>query len=260
MGDYISNYLSTVIKMIIHIVLLTLLFASIANANVKTQLPKNYHGLKDNLYYEVNRLMPDFLLPPYFGSLIEHESCISITHSKCWNSQSRLKTSREEGAGLPQLTRAWKIDGTLRFDTLSDLVKRYPKELNGLNWNTVYSRPDLQIRAMILLWGSNFKLFKNKDIDYWSMVAFSDSAYNGGYRDVEKGMTVCKLKVGCDHKVWFDNVEKVVVKSTKILYANRSADMINKHHVKDVLTIRFDKYVADWANSGMDTKYPVNIE
>lgn len=255
-----KTYNKILFRLLFLVMFIILFMVNLAHANVNTVLPKNYHGLKDNLYSEIHRLMPDFYLPPYFGALIEHESCISITHSKCWNSQSRLKTSREEGAGLPQLTRAWTVDGKLRFDTLTDLVRRYPGELKGLSWNNVYDRPDLQIRAMLLLWSSNFKLFKNKDIDYWSMVAFSDSAYNGGYNDVSKGMTACKLKVGCEHKVWFGNVENIIIKSTKPLYAGRSANDINKHHVRDVLLTRFSKYVKDWDDNGYVDRYPIKID
>lgn len=219
-------------------------------------LPKRYYNYENTLYSEVNRIMPDFYLPSYFGALIEHESCISLTHSKCWNPAAKLETSRELGGGLPQLTKAWKADGTLRFDTLTELVKKYPKELNGLNWNNLYTKPDLQIRAMVLLWRSNWNLFQNKGIDYWNMIAFSDSAYNGGYSHVYKDMQLCMMKKKCDQFVWFNNVELESVKSKKILYGNRSAFDINRHHVKDVLKNRLDKYTIRWSNIGMYEKYP----
>lgn len=236
------------------IVLAMLVIAELAYGN---NLPKGYYDYRDTLYKEVNILMPDFFLPPYFGGMIEHESCISLTHSKCWNPKAELKTPRELGVGLPQITKAYKADGTIRFDVLTDLTKKFPKELNGLNWNTIKLRADLQIRAMVLLWRSNYILFNNKGIDYWDMLAFSDSAYNGGYSHVYKDMQICKMKPNCNQKIWFNNVEKYSVKSTKKMYGNRSAYDINRHHVKDVLEKRTPKYITDWVDSGMYLKYPI---
>lgn len=222
-------------------------------------LPKGYIDLKDTLYQEVNRLFPEFYVPPYFGALIEHESCITLKHSKCWNPESRLKTSREEGAGLPQLTRAYHADGSIRFDTLTDLVRKYPKELNGLNWNTVYQRPDLQIRAMILLWKSNFRLFQNKGIDYWNMMAMADASYNAGYGNISNDIQVCKLKANCDPKIWWGNVNTTCTRK-KILYDNRSACDIQKHHVNDVLLNKLDKYVISWTEGNYISKYKIKID
>lgn len=246
-----KNYLMLLIK----VLGLMCIISTTLQAN--TNLPKGYYEYRDTLYKEVNIIIPDFLIPPYFGGLIEHESCITLVHSKCWNPKSRLKTSREEGAGLPQLTRAYHSNGTIRFDTLTELVKKHPKDLKGLSWATVYDRADLQIRAMLLLWKSNYNLFLNKNIDYWNIIAFSDSAYNGGYGHVYKDMQICKMKSGCDPRIWFGNVEKYSVKSKDKLYGNRSAYDINRHHVNDVLNNRLPKYIDDWANSGMYKKYPV---
>ncbi len=222
-------------------------------------LPKGYDIYKDVLYKEIDALFPEFYVPPYFGALIEHESCISLKHSKCWNPKSQLKTPREEGAGLSMLTRAYKTDGSIRFDTLTDLVRKYPKELKGLSWNTVYNRPDLQIRAMILLWKGNYRLFNNKGIDYWEMIAMSDASYNAGYGNVYKDMQVCKMKVNCNPKIWFGHVNTTCNRN-KILYGNRSACDIMKHHVNDVLNHKLDKYVEDWTKDRYVYKYQIKTD
>lgn len=223
-------------------------------------LPKGYYTYRDTLYAEVNTIFPEFYVPPYFGALIDHESCITSTHSKCWNPLSRLKTSREEGAGLGQVTRAYNKDGSIRFDTLSDLVRQYPVQLKGLSWNTVYTRADLQIRAMILLWKYNYKMLNNKGLDYYNLIAFSDAAYNGGYNGVYKDMQLCKFKANCDPRVWFDNVEKTCSKGKTILYGNRSACDINRDHVKLVMKKHLDPYVIDWTNQNYIDKYKIKIE
>ena len=244
----------TINRMVSRILFILLYLASIAYG---ATLPKGYFDYRETVYKEVSILMPDFFLPSYFPGLIEHESCISLTHSKCWNPKAELKTSRELGIGLGQMTKAYKADGSVRFDTLTDVVRKYPKELNGLNWNSIKQRPDLQVRSIVLLWRSNYILFNNKGIDYWDMLAFSDSAYNGGYSHVYKDMQLCKMKTNCNQKIWFDNVEKYSVKSTKKIYGDRSAYDINRHHVKDVLKNRIPKYIDDWVASGMYLKYPI---
>jgi len=178
----------------------------------------------------------------YLASLIEHESCISLTHSKCWNSRSRLKSAREEGAGLGQITRAYKADGTIRFDALSELKHKYPRELAELSWQVVYDRPDLQIRALTLMMRDNYQYFNRHVKDPYQAYAFADAAYNGGAGGVDHERRACKLTTWCDPNQWFDNVEKLCLKSKVALYGNRSACDINRHHVKDVINIRSEKY------------------
>jgi len=180
----------------------------------------------------------------YLASLIEHESCISLTHSKCWNSKSRLKSAREEGAGLGQITRAFKPDGSIRFDALSDLKHKYNKELSELNWQVVYDRPDLQIRALALMMRDNYQYFSKYVQDKQEAYAFADAAYNGGAGGVDHERRACKLASWCDPNKWFDNVEKLCLKSKVALYGNRSACDINRHHVRDVLLNRSAKYLA----------------
>lgn len=171
-------------------------------------------------------------------SLIEHESCLSFKHSKCWNSYSRLKTSREEGAGLGQITRTFYDDGTIRFDSLTNLKRAYPLELKELSWSNVYQRPDLQIRAIVLMNRDEYNYFRSITNE---PLLFADSAYNGGRRDVVRSMTACKMSGKCNPKLWLNNTELYNVKSTAPLYG-RSAREINNHHVRDVMITRLPKY------------------
>jgi hypothetical protein len=178
----------------------------------------------------------------YLGSLIELESCIHLKHPRCWNPKSRLKSAREEGAGLGQITRAFKPDGSIRFDALSDLKYKYPKELYELNWQVVYDRPDLQIRALALMMRDNYQAFDKYVPDKREAYAFADAAYNGGLGGVNHERRACKLASWCDPNKWFDNVEKLCLKSKVALYGNRSACDINREHVEGVLNTRSTKY------------------
>lgn len=179
---------------------------------------------------------------PAIASLIEHESCISLTHSRCWDPSSRLKSAREEGAGLFQITRAYTSTGSIRFDALEELRTKYPKELYELNWLNIYSRPDLQIRAGILKSRDNYNYFKNNSANTLEALAFADAAYNGGIGGVNSERRACAISSGCDPSRWFNNTERYCLKSKAALYGNRSACDINRHHVRDVLLIRVNKY------------------
>lgn len=179
-------------------------------------------------------------MPETIPALIEHESGCFGMPIKCWNPKSRFKTAREEGAGLGQLTRAWRPDGSLRFDALAEMRQVHPG-LKALNWSNIYSRPDLQIRALILKVRGDYMGLRVVT-DPLERLAFADAAYNGGLGGVHKERRACGLKPGCDPQRWFGHVERTCLKSRVALYAGRSACDINRHHVTDVLLVRSPKY------------------
>jgi len=217
------------------------LVTSVESITVNTYIPPNALIYLPLVKIETDRIMPDLVFPQYIPALIEQESCISLTHSKCWNPASRLKTTREEGAGLSQLTKAYNKDGTIRFDTLTELSRRYNDELKELSWSNVYSRPDLQIRAALLLISYNYKSLSIIDSEY-ERIAMTDSAYNGGLSGLNRERRVCGLAKGCDPKVWFDNVENYCMKSKRVIYGARNACDINREHTTTTLKLRMDKY------------------
>lgn len=204
-------------------------------------IPGKAYVYRSIVIKEVDTFFPDIPNRSYVPALIEHESCITLKHSRCWSATSRLKTSREEGAGLGQLTRAYNKDGTERFDALSDLRTRHRRHLAELSWETIYQRPDLQIRSLILMTKDNFKSLYDV-ANLMERLAMSDAGYNGGMGGLQRERRQCNLTRGCDPGVWFGNVELHCLKSKKPLYANRSACDINRHHVKDVLKYRIPKY------------------
>jgi hypothetical protein len=189
-----------------------------------------------------HELMPCHPAPHYFGGLIEHESCITLTHKRCWSPTSRLRTSREEGAGLGQITRTFNSDGSIRFDALTDAKRLDPRGLNDLRWDTVYERPDLQMRVMVLMVRSSYNRISTLTPDPLSAIAMTDAAYNGGMQGVMNERRACQSRQGCDPNQWFGHTELHCLKSNKPLYGNRSACDINRHHVADVLNNRMPKY------------------
>lgn len=236
--------------MLRYILFFCLLPFTVQAQSVRTYIPPPAFKYADLISEEIRSNWTELIEIEYKGyvpSLIEHESCISLRHSRCWNPKSRLLTAREEGGGLGQLTRAYRPNGTLRFDSLKEMRRRYILELRELSWENLYTRPDLQIRALVLMSRDNYRKLADV-LDDFERLAMTDAAYNGGYSDLLKERRLCGLTKGCDYMRWFGHVELTSVKSTRILYSNRSAIDINRHHVKDVLTIRLPKYQDGYFN------------
>lgn len=191
---------------------------------------------------EVSRHWPDVPLRAYPAGLIEHESCITLTHARCWRPTSQLRTPREEGAGLGQITRAWSPDGRLRFDSLTALRDEHPA-LRELDWSTVYKRPDLQIRALVLMSRTNWQGLRAV-ADPMERLAMTDLAYNAGPGRVAQDRRACGLTPGCDPQLWWGHVERSCTASRAPIYGKRSACDISRHHVADVLRVRAPKYAG----------------
>lgn len=204
--------------------------------SAQAAVPAQAHQFLPVLSAELDRAWPGAPDRAYMGGLIDHESACPAPRS-CWKPTARLKSSREEGAGLGQLTRAWRKDGSLRFDKLAEMRQAHPA-LRELSWTTIYQRPDLQIRTMVVMVKADYQRFMSTA----AALHFADAAYNGGWGGVQQERRACGLKAGCDPQRWFGHVERVCLKSRAPIYGNRSACDINRHHVHDVIHNRAPKY------------------
>jgi hypothetical protein len=216
---------------------LLLVFAPRAHADT---LPAGFNAYGPILKAEQRHYWPDHPDPATLAALVEQESCVSLKSPRCWNPAARLKSDREEGAGMGQITRAYRADGSLRFDSLAALRDQYGADLAGWSWHNVYARPDLQLRAVVLMSRDAARPF----IHTPAMLAFGDAGYNGGTGGVQKERRACGLSKGCDPGQWFGHVEAHCMKSRQPLYGGRSACDINREHVRNVLQVRRSKYVA----------------
>lgn len=219
---------------------LMMIFAPRAKADT---LPIGFIKYGAVLKAEQVRYWPDHPRPALLAALVEQESCVSIKSKGCWNPAVKLKTAREEGAGMGMVTRAYRADGSLRFDALAGLRNQYSGDLAELSWNNVYTRPDLQLRAMVLMSRDNASQFRTSP----SMLEFGDAAYNGGASGTQKERRACKLTPGCDAGLWFGNVESHCLKSRQPLYGGRNACDINREHVRNVFLVRPCKYAKAMA-------------
>lgn len=217
-------------------------FGTVYAGSTETYIPKKAYKYLPTLMDEVNTHFPDHPYPPYFPALVEQESCIHLKHRRCWDPSSELKTKREQGVGFGQITRAWNKAGKLRFDTLEELVRKHRDELKDLSWKNIKQRPDLQLRAIVLLYKDKWSKLPASVTDPLDRLAMTDLAYNGGMGRIYKNRRVCGLSANCDPNKYFDNVENYCTASKKPLYGNRSACDIMKDHVEKTLLRRNFKY------------------
>jgi len=253
--DKVKHNRSFHMKYVITIILFLCLITSSHAVSVNTYIPPKALPLLPIVKQEVNALDAGFH-PSYMASAIEKESCISLTHSKCWSPTARLLTHwdkskrvrREHGQGLGQFTRTWYRNGRIRFDTLTELTTKYRTRLNGLNWDTIEKRPDLQVRAMVLLLLETWNTLPTS-MDTNNRFSMTVSAYNAGKGRLANDRRTCKLKRNCNPNVWVNNVAKIRAPgfSTNILYGKRTAWDINRGHVHEVMNVRRNKYV-NWFN------------
>lgn len=212
-----------------------MLFAGMARAD---QVPAPARQYLPVLAAEQRRFWPDHAMPHLMAAQIDHETACPRPRS-CWQPTARLKTSREEGAGFPQLTRTWRADGSERFDALAEIVQRHPV-LADLSWENVYRRPDLQLRAFILKARDDFNVFRAAP-DPRERLLFGLVSHNRGAGGVQAERRACAIAPGCDAGRWFGNVELHCTASRAALYGTRSACDISRGYPVDILA-RAPKY------------------
>lgn len=188
------------------------------------------------------RWWPDIPLPSTLGAQVEQETCINLKHRSCWNPMAELRTSREQGVGLGQLTRAFRADGSTRFDALQELVQAHPQELAGLSWGNRFD-PALQLRALVLKDLQGHKLVQGAASGA-DRLAMSFAAYNGGSGGLNSDRRACAGTPGCDPGKWFGHVERTSLKAkTAVPGYGKSFFAINREYVTNIMRVRRVRYL-----------------
>lgn len=186
--------------------------------------------------------------PEVMAAQVEKETCITLRHSRCWSPRAELKTSRENGVGLGQITRAYNRDGSVRFDKQAELRERYGA-LSGWTWKQRYD-PRLQLTGLVLMDYSGHRRYSRLAAtpgDAWAMTL---SGYNGGDGAVMKDILLCRKARGCDPGRWFGNVEVHSTKSRAKWHGyGQSAYEINRGYVRRILN-RAPAYRTFWSRDG----------
>lgn len=184
---------------------------------------------------------PNAPRPSTLAGQIEQETCISLTHSKCFTSRAELKTSREWGVSFGQFTIAYDAKGKERFNSFED-VKKLDRELAAWQFSDRYNER-YGMMAFVVRMRSEFDWVKGAQ-DFTSQQAFALSGYNGGRGGVLQDRRLCAATKGCNPNVWYDNVEKTSYKSRIAPKGyGQSFYSINRGYVDNVQNKRSKKYV-----------------
>ncbi len=184
---------------------------------------------------EIAARWPDLSLPSALAAQVEQETCISLKHKGCWNPKTELKTDREYGFGLGQLT------VTKRFNAWEE-VRAMDSGLAAWKWEDRYN-PQLQIRALVVKDRYNADRFKTAASGL-DRLAFALAAYNGGVGGTLSDIAYCRATPGCDSQRWFNNVERTSHKAKiKVKGYGKSFFEINREYVENVLIVRRGKYI-----------------
>lgn len=187
------------------------------------------------LQAEIEARWPTLAMPSVLAAQVEQESG--------WKVTATLKTSREEGAGLGQFTRAYRANGALRFDALAE-TRALDPSLAGWTWANRFD-PVYQLRGVVAKNRATFKRLRPLLDDDYNALAMMDAAYNGGFGGVLAERRLCAQVAGCDPDRWFGHVERHSQKSRARWHGyGLSAFEINRQHVRNVMVVRRPKYVA----------------
>lgn len=177
---------------------------------------------------------PDVRWKSPFAGQIQQETCPSLKSKKCWSPMAELKTDREYGFGLGQLT------VTPKFNNFNEAKKLHPS-LKDWTWDNRYDAR-YQIRTMILMDKFNYGKLSWAANEY-ERLAMAFAAYNGGLGGVLADRTVCRNTPGCDPTRWFGHIERTSTKSkTAVSGYGKSFFEINREYVRNVMIVRRERY------------------
>jgi hypothetical protein len=185
------------------------------------------------------------LLPAYWTSLtvpstvpaqIEQETCVSLTSRYCFSPRAELKTSREYGFGLGQLT------VTPTFNNFTTVRGQVPA-LRNWTWSDRFD-PKNQVIALLHMNAQSAKFCATQMDPVTDTLACTFAIYNGGLGGFRSDRRVCSNTKGCDPRRWFGNVANTSLKAKKPVNGyGQSFFQINRNYVTNILLIRSPKYV-----------------
>lgn len=186
--------------------------------------------------------------PSLLGAQTEQETCYKLTHPKCWTANAELnitsKHGTERGCGFGQLTKVVRANGQLRFDNLTAMRLKYPKELGNYGWDNC-NDPVLAMRAYVLFMRDTCKNMPKNAASVTDMFSFCLSAYNGGEGGLRNDILSCRATAGCDPTRWKGHVEHTSAKAKLAVPGyGQSAFAINRGYVKNVTEVRRPRYLV----------------
>lgn len=219
------------------ILMLSLATVALSRASAAPNPPytANEQAYLPVLKAELEANWPDIPWRAPMGAQVNQETCASLKSKKCWSPTAELKTSREYGFGLGQLT------VTKRFDNFTAARQLHPT-LKGWEWDNRYD-PAFQLRTMVLMGRFNYGKVSWAATQHERM-AFTFAAYNGGLGGVLSDRAVCRITAGCDPSKWFGHVQLTSKKAkTAVSGYGKSFFEINREYVNNVMIHRRARYL-----------------
>lgn len=174
--------------------------------------------------------------PSFLAAQIEQETCLSLRHPKCFDARAELRTSREYGFGLGQLTI------TARFNAFEEVQRLHP-DLAGWRFADRYDARR-QLIALIVKDRQHHRACGKLMVDPTETLACTAAQYNGGAGGFYADQRICGNTAGCDPARWFGHVEHTSTKAKKPASGyGRSFFEINRDYVRQVVHVRRAKYV-----------------
>lgn len=185
---------------------------------------------------EIIRNWPDVTPKAAFAAQVRQETCAGLKGKKCWSPYAELKTAREYGFGLGQITI------TSKFDNFKEARKLDPS-MKDWTWGDRYNA-QFQLRTMVLMDKFNYGKFgwaaNNRE-----RMSFSVAAYNGGIGGVLSDRAICRTVKGCDPSKWFGHVELYSKKGKKAATGyGQGFFYINRLYVRNIMGQYQDRYKA----------------
>lgn len=235
MPDKIMKTIYTCFKFFIALLIVIILVIYAFTVYGKDNIPVNSKQYLPILNKAIDDVWKDLSIRSMEAGQIEQETCISLTHKKCWNPKAELKTSREYGFGLGQITI------TDKFNNFEE-IKKMDKFLKDWKYEDRYD-PYRQLRALVVYDHFIYSKVIGSYSDY-DRLAFTLAAYNGGLGGLIQDRQLCKTITGCESNKWFGNVENTSRKSKKKSSGyGKSFFEINREYVSNILLIRRQKYI-----------------
>lgn len=209
-------------------------FASQVKAPPAQGVPPNAPMYVPTLVVEQRARWPAAVEPFTMAGQVEQETCISLKSVGCWNPHTELKTSREYGFGLGQVT------VTSAFNAFNE-ERALDPSLKNWQWSDRYD-PQMQLRGLVLKDRQLFRMVQGAASDE-DRLAFAYAAYNGGMGGVLSDRRVCAATPHCDSRRWFGQVEHTSLKARAAVTGyGQSFFNINREYVHNILIVRSTKY------------------
>jgi len=217
-------------------ILTGLIFMAVCGYALADNFPMRAWDYLPTLKQEQRAYWPDLTFPQRLAGQVEQETCPSLKSAKCWNPRAELKTSREYGFGLGQLTM------TPRFDNFA-VARGLDLSLRDWEYADRYDAAR-QLRTLVLMdRACDRRLRFVEDADARAAMMFA--CYNGGAGGVLSDIRLCGATEGCDPGRWFGHVERTSLKARRPASGyGKSFFEINREYVRNVMTWRSERYAG----------------